>query len=561
MADIAPQGPPFSAAALDRLRQAAAGGDPAWLALAARLDADLARPLTDWQGFGWPRAWDYTVGYLATGDRRYFGKAVGLVRTLHSYPKDRWDGCEVAGIGDDAQVRFSLRAGALSGPDNVLGRLSPRYTQVVTRGAGDTDTIDYYSTVWRVWDDSGDYAAGVDWERSPDDRNNTLRWLPGGRRPAEGMAYSVRLSNYQNGQPFHLPVVDGAIAFIEPPVADTAVYVQYCYSTSGDLPYQETVGDNGGFNLVFVDDSYPTRNAAWLWLSLLYLTDDPAFPADLRAWADGVAVRVADYCRRDAYLARSLQSNYGTGHEFCRATAAVYLARSGHPEGPRVLAELLADRAEMLGQLSGPAPSLAGCYWPEGWGYGELALANLVSSGLLLEAAGYIDATPERDLATAAIYHLTHATPDDGATVYNGGDTYADPLPFPHGLMPVLGNATRDPAARALARRLAVDDVGFDPLAHLLYPDFWASAPATRAERDALPLDHYAAGTGLVLARTGWGPDDLLISFLAGPLLDATTRTTRPATRKSGRAGRHSCPAGSPGRGPTTPSTRPATPT
>src|SRR5204863_6124828 len=80
--------------------------------------------------------------------------------------------------------------------------------------------------------------------------------------------------------------------------------------------------------------------------------------------------------------------------------------------------------------LAAPEGNLRGGFWPEGWNYGDLAAQNVLLAGLAHEQAGLGPATAERQWATEVIHHLLAAQPTPG-TVYNGGDWFAYPAPFP----------------------------------------------------------------------------------------------------------------------------------
>ena len=75
--------------------------------------------------------------------------------------------------------------------------------------------------------------------------------------------------------------------------------------------------------------------------------------------------------------------------------------------------------------------SLKGGFYAEGWNYGQLATHNILLPGLALESSGLIpSAAAERRWATEAIRHLVSAQPTV-KTVYDGGNWYAYPAPFP----------------------------------------------------------------------------------------------------------------------------------
>src|SRR5262249_50650138 len=152
--------------------------------------------------------------------------------------------------------------------------------------------------------------------------------------------------------------------------------------------------------------------------------------------------------------------NYGAGIYVSQVFTA--LALSGRSsEASRLLSRATAYRqANVVPLLQNPTTSLKGGFWSEGWGYGELASENLVLAGLALEGAGGVTATAEHQWASEVITSVfseqtTNAPVDMGGgdirsgTIYDGGDWYAYPSPFPtKGLFYVMGYASNDAATR-----------------------------------------------------------------------------------------------------------------
>jgi hypothetical protein len=163
-------------------------------------------------------------------------------------------------------------------------------------------------------------------------------------------------------------------------------------------------------------------------------------------------VRWSDWLAVNCHMANSPVSNYGNGGYTARVFTALALANI-NPNGPRLLADVLAYRqARVLPMLTNPTSSVYGGFWEEGWNYGALSARNLVLDGLALEEAGAIPAaTAERHWSTQVIDDLVRAQSSPN-TVYDAGDWYAYPAPFPgKDLFDVLGAAADDPAAQSYA--------------------------------------------------------------------------------------------------------------
>src|SRR5262249_38652792 len=128
------------------------------------------------------------------------------------------------------------------------------------------------------------------------------------------------------------------------------------------------------------------------------------------------------------------------------------------------------------------------------------------------------------------IEHLL--TAQAGDSVYDGGDWYHYPAPFPGGpgstkdLFTVLAEAADDPADRSYANYVLQNYAGEDSHAFtdLLFRD--PQPPA--AFWSALPLQHFASGTGLLTARSSWDPSANVVDLQIGNPLEADHESLAP---------------------------------
>lgn len=494
---------------------------PGWGAFRARLDAGLdALDLGWYQGSYLEQGSEYALAYrvLKAADpvaaTAYAGRALGvLLSGLRAYQKGGANSFERVGLGDGAATAFALRPGAHA---TAYVSAAPAAVVTVTRGAADEDRVGVADWL-RVWDDAGAYARGVDW--APADFPLNIRWLPGGRRPAAGATYRAE-GAAAPWPPSRAPVADGVVRLPTPPPAGHHVFAAYLYDEPG-RPNLQTADGLGGFRSIYSDTGYASRYLGkHTALTLDWLWDFGGFAAPEREEAMGLLVRWADHYKAAGYARESLQSNYGAG-AYCSWVLSGLALRGRHPDADRVLAEALAFRAAALPQLVGDPPSLRGGFWAEGWSYGPLAVQNLLLPALALEHELGTDVAAERAFAADVAAHLVHAYPDEGRTVYDGGDWFAYPAPFPEwGLHPVLWACGGGPAARAVCRRAP----GASYL-DLLWPDFWAAAALDPA---AQPLSRVAAGTGLAVARSDWGPAQVFVAAQCGAPVAADHQSFAP---------------------------------
>jgi hypothetical protein len=417
-------------------------------------------------------------------------------------------------------------------------------TQAVVRGdtANTQDEVDSYQTFLKVSkspDSSADFTQGTDWLHNPDDANEDIDWSPAGKEPAPGSTYYVTKTSSVADGVFSTTdyVLSGnKITFNTAPGKNQAVFVEYIYGThSADgshLAYQQTSAGDGGFNSIFVDTGYTSRYLGkHLAMGLDWLDGYVGFSSALEQETAAMLVRWSDYIRDNGYYAGHPESNYETGAYDSRVMTA--LALSGRDAaGPRLINEVLAYRqANVLPVLQNATSSLNGGFWAEGWNYGALATENLLTAGLALQSAGLIDTSAvEGKWASQAIEQLL--TSRAGNTVYDGGDWYTFPTPFPGSagttkeLFYLLAAASSSSTDRAYANYVIQHDGGdqSQDFSDLLFRDPSASA----SSYSALPLQHFATGTGMLSARSDWSKNANVVDVQMGNLLNSDHESQSP---------------------------------
>lgn len=536
---------------LTRLRQAAAQNTPQWQAFKARLDSNLsvhiAADIGMYQGDELPFISDYALGYQVLKDSapltaaNYADKALSLMKSgVNDFQKGGWVSRQFLARGDGNTRTFTLPNADLD-PSTLSVYLSDVTTEAVHRGSANTaDSVDGLSIFLKASnsaDGPADYLEGTDWRHNPDLPNDELDWSLPGKEPAKGSTYFVTLtspaSNIDRTNNFTLN--GHTITFTQAPGAGKAVFVEYIYGThSADgstLAFQETGSGDGGFNSILIDTSYTSRYLGkHLAMGLDWLDGYAGFSAALKSKVENMLVRWSDYVRDNGYYADSPASNYGAGGYDSRVMTALALDHRT-AEGPRLMSEVLAYRqANVLPLLQNPTTSLKGGFWAEGWNYGQLATENLLTAALALESAGQASAAPERLWADEVIEHLV--TAQAGDSVYDNGDWYTYPTPFPGGLdtlkdlWTMLGTTASTASHRAYANYVLQNFGGsITPnFADLLFRD----RSATASFWSDLPLAHFASGTGLVSARSDWTSGATVVAAQIGNLLDADHQGHNP---------------------------------
>jgi hypothetical protein len=295
------------------------------------------------------------------------------------------------------------------------------------------------------------------------------------------------------------------------------------------LAYQQTSAGDGGFNSIFVDDNYSSRYLGdYLAIGLDWLDGYAGFQSSLKTEAMNMLVRWSDYLRDNGYLTGHPESNHEAGSYLSRALTALAL-EGRDSRSARLDAEIVAYHQQtVVPLLQNPTSSLKGGYWAEGWNYGNEGAEYLFLAALALENGHLIHATAERQWANDVIEHLVSAQ-SSTTNVYDGGDWYIYPTKFlDKSLFYYLSNMASDPSDRAYANYIlqkypdsafATNEEGIPPDT-ADYRDLLFHDPATPATFwSALPLQHFATGTGLLTARSDWGGQPVWVSEQMNNLL------------------------------------------
>jgi hypothetical protein len=528
---------------LEGLRKKAAANTPQWQAFRARLDRQLGDIVRDcYQGSQLALISDYALGYLVLKDSdpdtasRYADKAIVFLKSgLRDYQKGGWESRQFLARGDGTTRTFALPHGDIVGSSLRVYLADVGVKKIVRGQAHAQDTVDYYKTFLKVSNTSdgpADYREGRDWRHNPDLANNLIDWSPRGKEPAAGASYYVTLASGFGARAVQYALRGDSITLASAPGAGQAVFVEYVYgkhtADHAHLAYQQTSAGDGGFNSILIDTTYTSRYLGkHVAMGLDWLDGYAGLRPALRKEAADLLVRWSDHVRDHGYYNNSPASNYGVGGYVSRVMTALALARR-HPAGPRLAAEVVAYRKKhVLPVLQIRTDSLRGGFWAEGWSYGSLAAQNLLLAGLALENAGLIPAaTVERRWAAEVVRHLVSAQ-SSVKTVYDGGDWFAYPTPFPDkALLYLLASAAADPEARSYANHVLQKYPGGDwaDYTDLLFHDPSAAASFW----SALPLQHFATGTGLLTARSDWGDSPTWVAFQLGNLLGADHLTYSP---------------------------------
>jgi PKD repeat protein len=539
-------------AELAQLRSEALANTPQWQAFKARLDQNLPKVLTISSYEGSELTWisDYALGYQVlmnidpTTAANYADKALGLMKTgLSDYQVSSEESRILLARGDGSTTTFALPNPDLI-PSSVMVYVGPVTTVAVVRGAPNTqDTLGspFYKVlkVSNAPDGSPDYAQGTDWQRNPDLPADQIDWSLSGKEPAQGSTYYVTVAHDFQAVPVHFTLKGTTVTLATAPGTNQAVFTDYVYGTHSSngstLAYQETDAGDGGFNSIYRDTGYTSRYLGkHIAMGLDWLDGYVGFSSALKTQAINMLVRWSDYTRDHGYHANDPASNYGAGEYVSRVITALALANRSS-QGPRLISEVLAYRQQnALPLFNNATTSLNGGFYDEGWNYGQLASENIILAGLALEDAGQIpQATAERHWASQVIEHLVSAQ-STAASVYDGGDWYAYPSPFPgKSFMSILSNVADDPVAQSYANYILQNYSGKlnSDYRDMLYRN--PSAPTSFWS--ALPLQDMAQGTGLLTARSDWGSSPVWVSAQFNNLLSSSHQPHTPGMMEINR--------------------------
>src|SRR6266700_2720685 len=521
-------------------------GTPQGQAFKAQLDASLPKLLgfetAAYEGSHLAYIADYALGYQCLKDSdplissNYADKAIALMKSaLNDYQRGLWVEMQYLARGDGSATTFTI-PNADFNPATLKVFFSTVTPKAVVRGSTDTDAVDYYQRFLKVSntpDGPANYIEGTDWRYSGDQPNSVIQWLSGGNQPLVGETYYVSETSASGIGPVGGYTVNGStITFATPPDANQVVWVAYLYGSHSDdgstLAYQQTSAGDGGFNSILIDTTYTSRYLGkYMALGLDWLDGYVGFSAALKAEAIDLLKQWFNWLSANGYHYSSPASNYGAG-SYCSQVFTALALQGRDADAPAMLSQMLTYRtANFLPLLQNQTASLVGGFWAEGWNYGPLATQNILHASLALEDAGQLTATAERAWASDVVKHLVEASPTP-STMYNGGDWYAYPAPFPgKDMFVTLSAVADDTAPKSYANEILQNYAG--TLSANTWDLFFRDPSATTANwTNDLPLQWFAGGTGLLTARSDWGSNPTWIAFQLGNLLGADHQTYTP---------------------------------
>jgi hypothetical protein len=537
---------------LANLRADAAANTPQWQSFQGQLNIGLTQNITNngaYQGSELTQITDYALGYqiLKTSNpalaQNYADKALGLMSSaLSSFQSGVSLSREYLARGDGHTTSFTI-PNADYVPSSLNIYLGPVTTQAIVRGIGPTDTAGGNLTFLKASntpDGNPDYTQATDWLHDPNVRNDQIEWSTTGKHPAPGATYY--LTSASGAQATRAPwgsfTVNGTtITFTTPVPTNEAVYVEYVYGThtATTLAYQETSSNDGGYNNILIDSSYSARylgpNMA---AGLAWLDGYSGMSPLLRTNTINMLVSWSNYTTftPNLWMHNSPMSNYGAGDYYGRVLMALALCGRS-PQAATLVSQVLGYRAaNVVPAITNPTNSLYGGFLAEGWSYGSLATQNILLAGLALENSGLIPkATEERAWASQVVRSLIEEQAAVG-TLYDAGDWGTNHAMFrDREFFGVLGTMASDPLAASYANYIqeTYPNSGF-----YLHPRPDAIAAifdnpnAPSAYWSGEPMQYYAAGTGLVTARSDWGPSPNLFTFQLGTLLPTSHQSYAP---------------------------------
>jgi hypothetical protein len=532
-----------SALATLRAKASATSGPAAtqWAAFKSRLDNELGRVTSpSYQADQLTWASDFALAYQTlketdpTTAAAYADKAIAmLISGVRDNGRNATGTRMFLARGDGSTTQFAVPHTTIKA--STVKVWTPAVTvRTITKGAANgQDTGEVYTDWLKVSltsDGPAAYVKGIDWRYNPDYRDDKLDWSLPGNEPAPGTTYYVtQASSNGSAQASGWTFNGSTITFTTAPAANRAVFVEYQYGTpsggTSTLGYQQTSDGRGGFVNALIDAGYTSRFLKHGAIALDWLWDYQGLSSSVRSEAISMLIRWSDQFRDSAYQANSPASNYGAGHYAYRTALAIAL-QGRSSQAARLASEVQTYRQDKVLPIFQPATgghgSMDGGFWAEGWNYGALAIRNIVTSGLAFEAAGWASggATAERAWAGQVIHALLSQQPTQ-STIYDGGDGYAYPLPFPDkNLLTDLAYASSDDAMKSYANWTLQNYSGSTPpnWEQVMYRTL--DAPAT-FWGPTLPLHHLSTGTGTAVARKDWNYDSTWLSFHSGNLVEA----------------------------------------
>jgi len=516
---------------LASVRAKAAANTPQWQAFKGYLDAHLNQVTPGaYEGWELPDAGNYALGYQVLKDSdpatasAYADKAIAIMLMgLRDNLRDASASRMFLARGDGSTRSFTLPNTGINSATFQVWTPTVSVEPVTKGAANGQDTVSYgreFLKVSNTPDGPADYAKGVDWRYNPDYLDGMIDWsLQGGQEPATGATYyvtdvsSANTSNLTTGY----TLSGNALTFAVAPAANQAIYVEYQYDTP-TLRFQQTGDGRGGFNNVFIDSGYTTRNLKYIAIGLDWLWQYQGMSPAVRTEAMDMLVRWHDNLLANGYSATNPNSNYGAGTYALLMSTAIALQGRDAANAARLMTDMQNYHTRyVLPILQAPANGIGtqqGGFWAEGWGYGPGAIQNIVTTSLAFENAGWGSAAAERAWSKDVITAMLTEQPT-ASTIYDGGDGYTSPRAMPGGdLLSDLAYASGDPAYKGYANWVIAQTGGpANDWEGLLFQD--PSAPAAFWGNN-VPLQYLSPGTGLAVARKDWSYASTWLSFHAG---------------------------------------------
>jgi hypothetical protein len=525
---------------LDGMRQKALANDPQWTTLKGDLDVNLNSVINRGEYQGSHLTWlsNYALGYQVLKDSdpttaaKYADKAIGIMQnTLTGYLKSGQETRQFLGRGDGVTKTFTL-------PDNAnIADLRVYLSNITTVPVvhsnlhGEDPSAQYYSTFIKVSntnDGTADYAMNTDWKHSSNSNQN-VDWSMGGLEPAQGATYYLTLASL-GGTNTSVTLVGNQITFATAPAINKAILVEYIYGAhAGDcstLAYQTTNANDGGFDSIIIDTTYPSRYLGkHMAMAYDWLYDYPCFSSPAKAQTESMLIRWSDYVRDNGYLKNSIGSNYAAGGYVSRMLTAVALENRSTASA-RLKSEMQSYHNNYVTPLfvepANGIATLKGGYWDEGWNYGPLAIRNIIIAAKAFEIASWGIIDGEKSWSDEVIKALL-TDQSIQASIYPGGDIYAWPMPFPNKiLLAVLANVNSDATLKSYAnwaiQNYASSFASDEGWENLIFHD---TAAVAVNWGNNLPLQYLSTGVGHASIRKDWNYNSTWLGFLAGNIHNA----------------------------------------
>jgi hypothetical protein len=516
------------------LQAEALANNPQWTAFKAQLDRYLPVAIQGgYQASGTMWIADYALGYQVlknidpTTADNYADKAIAVLKSaLNDYQVNNATVFQFLAVGDGSTTSYTLPNSNII-PSSLGVSLGAVQTVAVVHGAlNGQDVIPYYATILGVSNTPtgpSNYTQGTDWKHNGNFDNDLIDWSTAAKQPAVGATYYVTYTSSTGAQSTAVKLTGNTITFTTAPTAGQAIFVQYVYGThsanGSTLAYQQTSGGGGGFNSILIDNDYTDRYLGqYVSIGLNWLSGYVGFSSALQSQTISTLTAWYNYIQSNGYHFNLPASNYGAGEYLSEVVTALAL-QNQVSNGTQMVAQMLAYRNNILLPAIETGP-LSGGYYPDGWNYGTLGIQNILLGSTALAESGLINDAPEQLWADQVITTLLSNQPSP-STIYDGGDSYSYPSPFPAAsvgidLMAVLSATASDPADRSYANYVLQNYANQNAHDYLdvLFRD--PSAPASYWS--SLPLANLASGTGLLTVRSDWGSNPTWLAVSMGNL-------------------------------------------